>query len=640
MTKIRIEQTKQGFIQDDAGHIYDQKSVTQFRNVDITQENDKIVIDLATVAKPYTPSIVRPINESSNIPLLYRFVFTPYGHPFAVPMENLVFQINTAEDFSGTMIFDKTLVYDLTNAIAVTTDEGGDKYLSVNTDYYARVKYRDAQGHESHWSEVVKFTTTTIDASAYILAPHIIMPPDGGTVTEKNLVVQLSQPEAFGTTDITKSDIQLSTTPDFETSDIFKSYDDVNSPVIMQDTTVDLQGVMAPIYMRARQKDTARAIISPWSSIPTIWIQRTYSGLVFGWEEKLIMTNTTDRYWASTVNLWPIDGDGNHVAYPSDYFENHPIYAGLRNNVKFKPLDPTDQLGNIDMAWIPVFYYKIWRDPADKYHRKFLFSPTQLDGYVKHPAFLAGGSENGFYVSRTLNTQVDISDALYLATNGVRCDLSLTFMAQNSNQPNLTQMKQGIITTQTLFGDSKFHAMNVWERSAIINLMIAEAMTYNLLIKYGGMAEDGIVKTNLASSPKLSNFHDIYAFVNNAPSSNYASALYVTGIKINGRLAPNISDPLIPNNALIVDGLSELVQNDSYNMSNVVKLYAEDSEDLNAPIDLLFIPQWCSLNGVQYYENFPLNHTVTSDELIWIARTTLMAANYKNYPLCRLCKYI
>jgi hypothetical protein len=357
---------------------------------------------------------------------------------------------------------------------------------------------------------------------------------------------------------------------------------------------------------------------------------------VFGWEERLIGNKADGDSQAGSLVVIGIDENGNTISYPSGYFENHPTFAGLATNVQFAPL-VDDGYGNCDMAWIPAFYWKFWRDPDDAFHKKYFFSPVPKDGYTKFPAFLMSGNETGFYCGRVWNT-----NGIY--ANGLRSDLTKNLMypyqfSVNNVVSAVTAMNNG------LFNETGWHLMNIWERTAITKLMIAEAITYNVSGKFGGSAwpfPDNASQADVPSvAPTHSNFHNIYTMVQ--ATVNEWLHLYCPGIVFKGSKGAFISSPFSPETAIDI-GLGAIT---GYNGSMTVcatKVFQGVSEVFEFDVDVLNIGQNFTTAltdnpyGIRAY-GWPSNTTAIFSMNVGLgARSVDQNGNSSSRGLVRICK--
>jgi hypothetical protein len=609
---------------------------------------DKTIVSFEYL-KPFSPSPLAPENGVTGTALFVRLKITPYEHPIGIPIGGTHWQVAMYADFT-TIVFDKRIV-SASDSIVVTEDEMTVPYLVEGVMYYWRARYFDLKDTDSDWSDAWHFTVSPVAGTETILQPDIMYPVSGGWMPEKKLLVQLSQPVSLGTLAPDKMDVQVSMTPDFGALDILEDYQDYADTRLLLDDTADFSTAPSPLYLRARHKDSIAGVSSAWSSIPTVWLQRAYTGLVFGWEERLMGDNGLGNVAAGSLVLNGIDEGGNLVSYPSGYFENHPAYAGLKTNVQFAPITD-DGYGNCDMAFIPVYYYKFWQDPNDAFHRKYFYSPVPKDGYDVFPTFLGSGKESGFYMGRTLNTvvRISINDSTTIPTYGVRSDL--TKVNDYTNRFNTAHAVAGILKMNSgdIFAETGWHVMNIWERTAVTRLMIAEALTYNIANKFGGgsfnVGSDGYNTEFPANNVDYSNFHDIYALVQPIIGTQYAKNEFIYGVTFKGANAPFVSSPYSQETAVDV-GIIDAVTGQSGGDLTATRNFAGLSSSLGFDVSILNIPSNLSAKAIAVNDPYylhaygsPTASNVidrTSVGISWPQITAIIGDAYSS-GVCRVCK--
>lgn len=332
---------------------------------------------------PYRPQGLSPIDDATDVPVFLRLKLSAYAHPYNVPIGGSRWQIARDAHFTD-LVFDRRQMTGASSTI-VTTDDQAQPWLPTATRLYWRGLYIDLKDRESRWCDVITFTTAATVEADYILSPDIVSPPDEAWTPEQKLVIQLSEPVVIGNAIPDKSDMQVSITPDFQGTDIVGNYPDNPDPILLVDEAADYRYTPSPVYMKARQKDSVRNILSPWSAVPTVWLQRAFSDLCIG-RETIVQGNQNYSRW--------IDKNGNAVSVPLGYWEDHPIWSAVKPEKWSSPDgNPTQH----DMVRLPSFYadansfvngsatvHRLWVNPGPFEGNRGYLHP----GFRKSPAGL------------------------------------------------------------------------------------------------------------------------------------------------------------------------------------------------------------------------------------------------------------
>jgi hypothetical protein len=313
---------------------------------------------------------------------------------------------------------------------------------------------------------------------------------------EKKLIVLLSQPESIGVAVPDEMDLQVSLTPSFDPGDIVKDYQDYASPTLLLDDAVDFTTAPSPLYMRARQKDSVRSIVSQWSSAPTVWLQRAFRDLVIG-REVFVEGNNSFVRW--------IDKTGNPVSVAPGYWNDHPIWGGMVP-VKWESPDGNPTLH--DMVRLPAFYMdaETVEDDEDGLSRyRYWISPVAFEGergYL-HPAFR--NSMFGLLVGAALSTISTYLASLYDVNAGGN-----TF----ANWQSYLNTMRG--------SDLKIDFYNVHVKNALYHLAFTEYCTNSLT----GVTSGG----GVANSSANANYRNIRCLGNHATGADTARE-YLLGVR-------------------------------------------------------------------------------------------------------------
>ena len=341
-----------------------------------------IVIDLI---RPFRPHTLSPEDGSIDVPTLTRLKLSPYRHPINTPADGSKWQIATDADFNN-LILDRTLLSTATDSIVVSENAASVPYLEPSTAYFWRGAYIDIMGNVSAWSGAAEFMTYSGVATEVILQPDMITPVNNGWIPERRLLAHLTTPEVLGLVVPDVMDVQVSMSPGFAPVDIIANIEDYNHTTILMDDSADFSNAPSPLFLRARQKDSVRNIISPWSVPPTVWLQRAFRDMVVG---RMHIVDGT-----RSMSQW-IDKGGNPVNIMPAYWNDHPIWGGVvqRDDVMMAGVERT-------AFRIPGFFCKCDTEEIgiDRRIHRYWVSPTPIDeSWYLHPAFAL--SHNGVFVT-------------------------------------------------------------------------------------------------------------------------------------------------------------------------------------------------------------------------------------------------
>jgi hypothetical protein len=495
---------------DEDGIAMPQEGKLQFLNASITDDPvlGMTVVDMADFDRPYKPEITSPADGAVDTPTLTRVTASAYKHPYDVPIAGSRWQIATDPGFAGTsLVMDKTQE-SAAYSIVVTEDDAGQAVLSPSTTYYVRVRYVDVRDRESRWSDAVSFSTAATAAENVILQPEVVTPVDAGWMPEKKLIAQLSQPVTLGTVAPDAMDLQVSMTKAFGSADIVKDYQDVADPTLLLDDDADFSAAPSPLYLRGRQKDSARNIVSPWSSAPTVWLQRAFKDLVVGIEHVVQGGNSV---------VYNIDKSGARVAVPSGYWNDHPLWGSMTTRGVPSPAGGVTNY----VVRLPAFYVKVETDDNDDLDgivkHRFWVSPTALDDdWYPHPAFRQ--SQGGLYLSQLAS----MGGTPNQAYSGNHEPPTAYDAGESASYATWTQL---IAAADA--GTNKIFMWNVHVRSALYLLMRIEKCIVNMYDVNSGV---GGGHNNDAASV---NYRGLYSLMN--VGSNYQ---YCNGISVPSGVGP------------------------------------------------------------------------------------------------------
>jgi hypothetical protein len=475
---------------DGFGGVMPQRSKLQFVGCDLTddsaEDTTRVTVDFM---RPLKPRGTSPEEGAVDVPILTRLTLSAYTHPLALPMGGSKWQVATDPDFTA-LVFDVTQ-FSSADSVVLSTDENSNPWLSPSTTYYWRGAYLDLKDNASQWSDPLSFTTAASAALEAILKPSILYPANEGFMPESKLISTLSAPVAIGALVPDKMDLQVSMTPDFAPASLLLDYADYPHTTLLMDDSADFTAAPSPLYMRARQKDSVRAVESPWSGVPTVWLQRVYSGLVIGLE--VLVPNSGN---GGSFSRW-IDESGEPVTCPPDYFSNHPLWAGIQHHT-WTDAQPTPMTH--DMVRIPPFYGK--GDTVDDgtfFHHRIWLSPVPRDGFRLMPLFRR--SPGGISLSACLlgldsTTSQYVSQKDLPAGNMKRDDWGAVYQALNGA------------------GVTKVIAYNIHARVALCLLIALERGSISL----GGLPGGGV--GNGDASCRYRGVYSLFRHVATAPGTS------------------------------------------------------------------------------------------------------------------------
>ena len=198
-----------------------------------------------------TPSVTAPSNGATNQGSTVSYTSSAFASGFTGETHDTSdWQLATDSGFSTIV---KSVTNSSTHKVTWSTTE-----LSINTTYYARVRYKGSNGVYSAWSTAISFTT----ASTFITTPSITAPTNGAT-DQSNTVSVTSN--AFSSTysgdTHTNSDWQIATNAGFSTGLVESLNDAVNKTSWSVNNLVE----GTTYYLRTRRR-SANGGVSAWSS--------------------------------------------------------------------------------------------------------------------------------------------------------------------------------------------------------------------------------------------------------------------------------------------------------------------------------------------------------------------------------------
>lgn len=331
---------------------------------------------------PVRPSIISPANGETNINQVPQIVGTPYAHPYDTLMYMKHIQIAKTSDFAAPVYDKEEVSRNVTFQVPLKLDNS--PYLEENTLYYVRIRYRDRRMRWSRWSAPVKFTTMQTFPQNVIAMPEMIIPADGGEASAFSPLLAMSTPQVVGGVgEFDKADWQVSTDSTFATT----LYDAQGTDDLVTHVPRDLNLSIvqaSDFYARGRQRMTGGQY-SPWARPVRFGLRPEFDDPIFG-----VRRIFSKKHGIAMLSN--IDENGETVYIPMRYWNKHPLYLFLRQDVTLWG-DVVSEMVYVMPCWIK---YRVYDNDDGDMVIDLWFSAQQKegDGWMLHPAFKR--SPNGF----------------------------------------------------------------------------------------------------------------------------------------------------------------------------------------------------------------------------------------------------
>ena len=454
-------------------------------------EDDAVWVKTNRLKRPQKPQNISPYDGEYDVYQFAEFTATNYHQGDGVEMAAMQIQIAQTSDFAAPVV-DRTLFQSLTSHKLT-----GNELADGEQAYFWRARYQTVELQWSEWSDPTSFVTQAVFEPNVILTPRVIGPSEGGLVAAMNGVLVSSPFEYEGSaTTHESSSWKINSQRDGQGNAIWSADDTPDLLATLINSNLYSVGADRTLYAGVRHKG-ANGGVSKWSPLVGFSLRPYHTDPIIGIEENLTGGAALLRY---------IDKDGNPVTPVPGYFDAHPIYAAVAQNVVLN--------GN-DMAFIPAFYVKYER--ADAARRRFWLSPNPEPGFSLHPAFMPGGADTGFYHGRVPSSVINGGDSVL--GNNVRFD------SYSLNYANW-------VSSLNTGGQAGWHLSTFYEHMALSFLIFFECMSYNATLRFGGLDS---VASGVNNAPGKANWREIYGHWRKRGNSSYTTG-YASNMALLGRV--------------------------------------------------------------------------------------------------------
>ena len=333
---------------------------------------------------PVTPYIASPADGAVNVNQVPLIQGCEYRHPYNVMMNGRHLQIASDEAFENIVYEAQDYEESVSFQILLKDDET--PYFEPGTTYYARIRYQARDEKWSQWSPVSRFSTMAEFPDSVLIAPRMVLPPDGGVAAANNPILAMTQAQTMaGVTNFVKADWQIANNPEF-TPPLLYEASQVDTLTLHQADGVNLaSAVGAEFYARGRQK-AITGEWTGWSPAVRFRLKENYTDLVFGIRKVFSKKNNVPL-------VYNIDTEGNQVSITKKYWDNHPMYQFPVSEEPVGDTGLTSSLALVPPCWMKHRVYD--NDNGDMVIDTW-YSPTpqEGDGWRLDMAF--ENSPNGF----------------------------------------------------------------------------------------------------------------------------------------------------------------------------------------------------------------------------------------------------
>lgn len=416
--------------------------------------------------RPARPQVLSPAEGETDIGPVPMVTGSPYAHPFEVPMRGRHIQIATDAGFASIVWEEEGLSSSVAFQVPLKSD--GTPYLAAGAQYVVRVRYQDRAGKWSEWSAPVTFTTAAAFPATMLLAPMMMLPPDGGEMAAVSPVLGMTEPKVMmGTASFDAADWQVSADRTFATT-LYEATETTDMLVHRCEGLRLASALGSEFWARGRQRTTAGEW-TPWAYPAQATIRPEYTDPVFGMRR--VFNKTYER-----ALVYHLDADGNVIDLPKSYFDAHPLYQFPTREFRIGETSAgasvESQCAFVAPCWIK---HAVYDDADGNMTIDLWFSPAPVagDGWMLHPAFASdpGGFWHGTCVA---------ARAYSVTAPGVSGSKDVLSSAPGtSGTSGSDTTNDALLTSTSMLEGGAWRHWTLYERRLLLDLMMAEHRTFD-----------------------------------------------------------------------------------------------------------------------------------------------------------------
>ncbi|MBQ7263676.1 MAG: fibronectin type III domain-containing protein [Synergistaceae bacterium] len=416
--------------------------------------------------RPARPQVLSPTDGETDIGPVPMVVGSPYAHAFEVPMRGRHIQIATDAAFASIVWEDEGLSSSVAFQVPLKSD--GTPHLAEGEQYVVRVRYQDRAGKWSEWSAPVTFTTMAAFPATMLLAPTMMLPPDGGEMSATSPMLGMSEPKVMmGTASFDAADWQVSADRTFATT-LYEATETTDMLTHRCDGLRLASALGSEFFVRGRQRTTGGEW-TPWAYPARATIRTGYTDPIFGMRR--VFNKTYER-----PLVYHIDADGDVIDLPKEYFDAHPLYQFPTQEFHIGETSAgasvDSQCALVAPCWIK---HAVYDDADGNMTIDLWFSPAPVtgDGWMLHPAFASdpGGFWHGTCVA---------ARAQSVTAPGVSGSKNVLFSAPGTTGALGSETtNDALLTSTSMLEGGAWRHWTLYERRLLLDLMMAEHRTFD-----------------------------------------------------------------------------------------------------------------------------------------------------------------